>query len=115
MLAGLALRNIGSPNVAGGLAVAELNELDTASQWGHEWLAQATPSPGDPCIALCELPASRVPSGGYFSEFQSHPLVTQYFLDRNLRCANPRAGIKHAGRIIRKLQKVSYPVGFTTI
>ena len=48
--------------------------MGDASQWGHGWLAQATELPMKSLGVICELPASRVPSGGYFSEFQSHPL-----------------------------------------
>ena len=56
-------------------AVEYLDNLDTASQWGHGRLAQATKLPLKPMRALCELPASRVPIGGLFQAPQSHPFL----------------------------------------
>ena len=35
--------------------VAYLDNLDTASQWGHGWLAQATKLPMKPWFAPCEV------------------------------------------------------------
>ena len=49
------------------------------SQWGHEWLAQATALTMKSWFAPCELPASRVPIGGHFSELQSHPYQLPFF------------------------------------
>ena len=61
-------------------AVARLNRLDIASQWGHGWLAQATRLSMKPILALCELPVSRVPIGGLFQNFSLTLRVTQCFL-----------------------------------
>ena len=70
-----------------------LNKLDTASQWGHGWLAQATELPIK--SLLCPMRAASLPCPHwrpFFANFSRTPWVTQYFLV-NARKVNSFAAI----------------------